>query len=238
MAKAQPESASGNDTSFDKLFRRAFEYFPAELLELVDPPLAAALDLTNAKLVGEKLFADFTPKGHVEPDIVLEANEQREKPRLVLVHLEITLAGELQREPAVLRQLLQHVVEERDRRVDRRLAPPVQVELEHDLGLARLPLHPRHPSRRGRAPVLPAGPDDRHRGGDAVPGRPLRRARRSGPPSAPSFPEALESVPIRSPGPLHLILLAAAALAGAEEPRTRPLDHAEGLPSDHVLDVA
>jgi len=42
---------------------------------------------------------------------------------------------------------------------------------------------------------------------------------------------------IRFPASLHLLLFAAAAVAGGEDRFTRPLDHRDGLPSDDVLDL-
>ena len=58
-------------------------------------------------------------------------------------------------EQAVLARRLEHVVEERDRRVDRHVAAPIDVQLEQDLGLPRPPLDPRHPAGDRRAAVGP-----------------------------------------------------------------------------------
>ena len=49
---------------------------------------------------------------------------------------------------------LEHVVEERDRRVDRHLAAAVDVQLEQDLRLPRAPLDPRDAAGRRRPAVL------------------------------------------------------------------------------------
>ncbi len=64
--------------------------------------------------------------------------------RVMLVDVQIALAGELQREAAVLGDLLEHVIEEAEAGldVDRRLA--IQVHVDLDVGFLGLADHGRH----------------------------------------------------------------------------------------------
>jgi len=80
---------SERDVSHDKVFKTVFRYFLKDLIELVHPELAATLDLEHPKLVDKDLFADFRKAGHRQPDLVAEVTTREDKPRLVLVHVEV-----------------------------------------------------------------------------------------------------------------------------------------------------
>src|SRR6185437_16105231 len=62
---------------------------------------------------------------------------------MVLVDLQIAAAGELQREAAVLGELLEHVIEEADVRADLNGRRRVQIETHLDVGLTRLSVNAR-----------------------------------------------------------------------------------------------
>ena len=55
------------ETSHDKLFKTVFKTFLGDLLELVRPELAAALDLTDLQYLSEDLFVDFQKRATVRP---------------------------------------------------------------------------------------------------------------------------------------------------------------------------
>jgi hypothetical protein len=78
-----------DDVSNDKLFKTAIRYFLGDLLELVDPELAAALDLTAPDYLAPEVFKDFQKAGHRVPDVVARVSTREGKPRLVLVHVEV-----------------------------------------------------------------------------------------------------------------------------------------------------
>ena len=74
--------------SHDKLFKIVFRYFLKDLVEIVEPQLAALLDLQNLKFVDKELFADLRKKGHVLSDLVAETTSLEREPTDVLIHVE------------------------------------------------------------------------------------------------------------------------------------------------------
>jgi hypothetical protein len=78
-----------DEVSSDKLFKTAIRYFLGDLLELVDPELAAALDLTAPDYLAPEVFKDFQKAGHLVPDVVARVSTREGQPRLVLVHVEV-----------------------------------------------------------------------------------------------------------------------------------------------------
>ena len=78
-----------DEVSSDKLFKTAIRYFLGDLVELVDPELAAALDLTAPDYLAPEVFKDFQKAGHRVPDVVARVSTREGKPRLVLVHVEV-----------------------------------------------------------------------------------------------------------------------------------------------------
>jgi len=80
---------SEGEVSSDKLFKTAIRYFLEDLLELVDPELAAALDLSAPDFLAPEVFKDFQKAGHRVPDVVARVSTREGKPRLVLVHVEV-----------------------------------------------------------------------------------------------------------------------------------------------------
>ena len=74
--------------SHDKLFKIVFRYFLKDLVEIVEPQLAALLDLRNLKFVDKELFADLRKKGHVLSDLVAETKSFEREPQAVLIHVE------------------------------------------------------------------------------------------------------------------------------------------------------
>src|SRR5690606_13499164 len=65
--------------------------------------------------------------------------------RMVLVDVEVAAAFDLEREPAVLADLLEHVIEEADAGPRDRLRLAVEIDLDADVRFARLALHDRGP---------------------------------------------------------------------------------------------
>jgi len=71
--KQDPSSIEAKErAAHDETFKTAFREFFADLIELVEPELAATLDLEHAKIQEEDPFADF-PGGQVgRADLVAE----------------------------------------------------------------------------------------------------------------------------------------------------------------------
>jgi hypothetical protein len=86
--KTDASAGDGNEISHDKLFKTAFRVFFRDLIELVDPELAATLDLEHPTFLAPELFSDFRKAGHVEPDLVAEIPCRDAAKRLVTLHLE------------------------------------------------------------------------------------------------------------------------------------------------------
>ncbi len=81
--------AEADEVSKDKLFKTAFRFFFANLVELLDPELAATLDLDDPEFLPPEVFADFKKHGHAEPDVVARVSSREGEPRLVLLHVEV-----------------------------------------------------------------------------------------------------------------------------------------------------
>ena len=79
----------GDRVSNDKLFKTAIRYFLGDLLELVDPEVAAELDLSAPDFLTPEVFKDFQKHGHRVPDLVARVSTRGGKPRIVLVHVEV-----------------------------------------------------------------------------------------------------------------------------------------------------
>ena len=79
----------GDQVSNDKLFKTAIRDFLGDLLELVDPELAAELDLSAPQFQSPEVFKDFQKHGHQVPDLVARVSTREGKPRTVLVHVEV-----------------------------------------------------------------------------------------------------------------------------------------------------
>ena len=75
--------------SHDQIFKTAFSLFLQDLVELVDPSLAATLDLRAPRFIEKEAFTDFPGGERAEADLVAEAKIRRGEPRLVLVHGEV-----------------------------------------------------------------------------------------------------------------------------------------------------
>src|SRR2546427_55136 len=117
------------------------------------------------------LLTEGLPEGLTEDDAhVLHG--------VMLVDLDVALRVDREVHQAVLRPRLQHVAEERDRRLHLRGAGAVQVEVKRDLGLLRLALDARLPARRLGAHAVPP-PSVRSRRSAALPcpARPSTRVR-------------------------------------------------------------
>ncbi len=80
---------SGKRIPHDRIFKTAFSHFLQDLVELVDPELAATLDLSSPRFPDKELFADFPGGKLAVPDLVAEAMTRDGDPRLILVHAEI-----------------------------------------------------------------------------------------------------------------------------------------------------
>ena len=74
--------------SHDQIFKTLFSQFLADLVELLDPDLAAALDLRAPRFLRGETFTDEPQGDRVEADLVAETLTRGGEPRLVLVHLE------------------------------------------------------------------------------------------------------------------------------------------------------
>ena len=79
----------GDEVSNDKLFKTAIRDFLGDLLELVDPELAAELDLAAPEFQPPEVFKDFQKHGHRVPDLVARVSTREGTPRMVLVHVEV-----------------------------------------------------------------------------------------------------------------------------------------------------
>ncbi len=79
----------GRRTSHDQIFKTAFSLFLQDLIELVDPALAAALDLRAPRFIEKEAFTDFPGGERAEADLVAEATTRDGEPRLVLTHGEV-----------------------------------------------------------------------------------------------------------------------------------------------------
>src|SRR5258705_101584 len=107
------------------------------------------------------LLTEGLPEGLTEDDAhVLHG--------VMLVDLDVALRVDREVHQAVLRPRLQHVAEERDRRLHLRGAGAVEVEVKRDLGLLRLAFDARLPARRLGAHAVPP-PSVRSRRSAALP---------------------------------------------------------------------
>ena len=78
-------SGPGSPTTRSSAFSHRFQ----DLIELVDPDLAATLDLRAPKFLGTEAFTDFPEGARAAADLVAETPTRLGEPRLVLVHTEI-----------------------------------------------------------------------------------------------------------------------------------------------------
>lgn len=81
--------------SHDQIFKTAFSLFLKDLLELLDPELAATLDLSSPKFIEKEAFTDLPEGERAEADLVAETKTRDGEPRLILIHAEID--GEFRR---------------------------------------------------------------------------------------------------------------------------------------------
>jgi hypothetical protein len=79
----------------DQIFKNAFSHRFQDLIELVDPDLAATLDLSAPKFLGTEAFTDFPEGARAAADLVAETPTRLGEAQLVLVHTEIE--GEFRR---------------------------------------------------------------------------------------------------------------------------------------------
>jgi len=75
--------------SHDKVFKKLFEAFLRDLIEMVNPRIAAALDLSRIIFKSEPLFSHLGKREHRLPDLVASIPLVGSGGRSVLVHLEI-----------------------------------------------------------------------------------------------------------------------------------------------------
>lgn len=75
-------------TSHDQIFKTLFSHFLQDLVELLDPDLASALDLRAPTFLRGETFTDEPQGERVDADLVAEARTRGGEPRLVLVHVE------------------------------------------------------------------------------------------------------------------------------------------------------
>ena len=76
-------------TDHDQLFKQILTTFFADLVEIVEPELAARLQTGDAKFLDKETFS-ATPEGHrAVADLVAEVPAHAEEPQLILVHVEI-----------------------------------------------------------------------------------------------------------------------------------------------------
>ncbi len=80
---------SGKRTPHDRIFKGAFSLFLQNLVELVDPELAATLDLRSPTFLDKEAVADFPGGKLAVPDLVAQAMTRDGDPRLILVHAEV-----------------------------------------------------------------------------------------------------------------------------------------------------
>jgi hypothetical protein len=66
----------------------ALSLFLEDFLEILDPELAASIDLSDAKLLDKEAFTDFPQGEYAEADLVVEAKARVGEPRTILVHAE------------------------------------------------------------------------------------------------------------------------------------------------------
>ncbi|MCP4662863.1 MAG: hypothetical protein GY856_46320 [bacterium] len=81
--------AADEGVSKDKLFKTALRYFLDNLVELIDPELAATLDLANPDFLPPEVFKDFQKYGHAIPDVAARVRTREGKPRLLTLHVEV-----------------------------------------------------------------------------------------------------------------------------------------------------
>ena len=78
----------------DQLFKRVFQEFLQDFLELFYPDVAALLDFAKLEFVDKELFTDF-PEGSVrEADVVARVETLEGTPELILIHVEIQFRPE------------------------------------------------------------------------------------------------------------------------------------------------
>jgi len=82
-------SDRGEPIPHDQIFKTAFQLFLRDLLELLDPELAAYLDLDAPRFLEQEAFADFPKSRRSVVDVVAETRTRENAERLVLIHVEI-----------------------------------------------------------------------------------------------------------------------------------------------------
>jgi len=79
----------GEPIPHDQIFKTAFQLFLRDLLELLDPRLAASLDLEKPRFLEQEGFSELAGGRRSEVDLVAETQELGGTSRLVLVHVEV-----------------------------------------------------------------------------------------------------------------------------------------------------
>ncbi len=82
------EDGKTERTSHDQIFKTVFGLFFEDLVEIVEPELAATLDLRSLKFIRGETFTDEPQGRRADPDLLAEASSRTGEPKLVLLHLE------------------------------------------------------------------------------------------------------------------------------------------------------
>lgn len=92
--KQSSKPPAGVEVMADKLFKTAFELFLGDLIDIVQPRLAAVLELDKARFLAPEQLPDFEKAGHRTPDLVAEVPMRPDPkgisrdPQFVVVHID------------------------------------------------------------------------------------------------------------------------------------------------------